>query len=76
MIIALSCNENWYKYLVVNIYSLLKCTKNVKKLYLLLETDKIDDVPDLDKVIAKYPVEIEPIRYAAIAVINNSKILK
>lgn len=66
MIIALACNEKWYQYLVVNLYSLLKNTKNVKKIYLLLETDDINDVPRLEEIIKKYPVEIEIINFNVI----------
>ena len=63
MIIAMACNENWYQYLVVNLYSLLKCTKNIKKIYLILETDNIKDVPKLKEVIDKYHVDIELINF-------------
>lgn len=63
MIIALACNKNWYKYLVVNIYSLLKSTKNIKKIYLLLETNNIKEVPKLEEVINKYLVDIELINF-------------
>lgn len=54
LIIAMSCNENWYHYLMVDIYSLLECTKNVKKIYLLIETNNINDVPYLKEIIQKY----------------------
>lgn len=47
MIFAFGCNKSWYKYLVVSLYSLLRTNKNIKKIYLLLETEKIDDVPNL-----------------------------
>ncbi len=63
MIVAMSCNENWYKYLVVDIYSLLRFTKNVKKIYLLVETEKINDIKYLDLIQKKFPVEIELINY-------------
>lgn len=63
MNIALACNEKWYPYLVVNLYSLLKCTKNIKKIYLILETNDINDVPKLGDVIKKYPVDIELINF-------------
>lgn len=61
MIIAMSCTENWYKYLVVDLYSLLECTKNIKKIYLLLETDNVDNVKYLREIINKYEVNIEVI---------------
>ena len=57
MIIAMSCTENWYHYLMVDLYSLLECTKNIKKIYLLIETDKVEDVPYLSQLISKYDVE-------------------
>lgn len=63
MNVALACNELWYYYLVVNLYSLLENTKNIKKIYLLLETDKVEDVPMLDKIIEKYSVEFELINF-------------
>lgn len=54
MVIALVANENWYKYMMIDVYSLLECTKNVKKIYLFTETDKVEDIPYLDRVIKKY----------------------
>lgn len=59
MIIAMSCTKDWYYYLMVDLYSLLECTKNIKKIYLLLETEEIDNVPYLKKIIKKYNVEIK-----------------
>ena len=56
MVIALSCTENWYYYLVVNLYSLLEHNK-VKKIYLLLETDKAKDVKYLKQLQKRYKVE-------------------
>lgn len=56
MVIALSCTENWYYYLVVNLYSLLK-NNNVKKIYLLLETDKIEEVKYLKELSERYNTE-------------------
>ena len=53
LIIAMSCTKDWYHYLIVDIYSLLECTKNVKKIYLLIETNDINDVPYLKKIIEK-----------------------
>ena len=47
MIFAYGCNKSWYKYLVISLYSLLRTNKNTKKIYLLLETNNIDDVPNL-----------------------------
>ena len=63
MVVAMACTENWYHYLAVDIYSLLKTTPAVKKIYLLLETDNINDIPELKKVIEKYPVEIKLINF-------------
>lgn len=61
MIIAMSCTKDWYSYLVVDLYSLLKCTKNIKKIYLLIETDNIEDVPYLKEIIEYYNIEIKTI---------------
>ena len=63
MVVAMACTENWYHYLAVDIYSLLKTTPLVKKIYLLLETDSIDDIPEIKKVIEKYPVELKIINF-------------
>lgn len=63
MVVAMACTENWYHYLAVDIYSLLKTTKAVKKIYLLLETDNIDDIPEIKKVVEKYPVELKLINF-------------
>lgn len=48
---------------MVDLYSLLKNNKNVKKIYLLLETDNINDVPKLAEIIAKYKVKVEIINF-------------
>ena len=56
MVIAFSCTKDWYYYLVVNLYSLLKHNK-VKKIYLLLETNKKEDVKYLKQLSKKYKVE-------------------
>ena len=63
MIIAMGCTANWYHYLVVDIYSLLRTTPNVKKIYLLVETNRLEEIPKLKEVIEKYPVEIEIINF-------------
>lgn len=63
MIIAMSCNENWYKYLAVDIYSLLKFNEKVKKIYLFLETDKETDVEYLNSIKKKFNIEFEIINY-------------
>ena len=63
MVVAMACTENWYHYSAVNIYSLLKTTKEVQKIYLLLETDNINDIPELKKVVEKYPVELKIINF-------------
>ena len=57
MNIAMACNKAWYRYLVVDLYSLLETNKTIKKIYLLLETDNADNVPMLNKLIQKYSVE-------------------
>lgn len=63
MNIAMGCNKEWYHYLVVDLYSLLETTKNIKKIYLLLETEKVEQVPMLDKIIEKYQVEFKLINF-------------
>jgi lipopolysaccharide biosynthesis glycosyltransferase len=63
MIIAMACTKNWYHYLMVDLYSLLECTKNVKKVYLLVETDKVKDIPYLSKIKKAYDVEIKLIDF-------------
>lgn len=63
MVIAMACNKQWYRYLVVDLYSLLESNKSVKKIYLLLETDNVSDVPKLDKLIEKYSVEFVLINF-------------
>ena len=57
MVVALACNENWYHYLTVNIYSLLKYNNKIKKIYLFLETDNINEIPELKLVLDYYKVE-------------------
>lgn len=50
----MACTKEWYHYLMVDIYSLLECTKSVKKIYLILETDKIAEIENLDAIMKKY----------------------
>lgn len=57
MVIAMSCNTNWYYYLVVNLYSLLNSNKKVKKIYLLVETEDINDIKYLSKLKERFNVE-------------------
>lgn len=66
MVVAMACTKNWCHYLAVDIYSLLKTTPAVKKIYLLLETDNIDDIPEIKKVIEKYPVELKIVNFNSI----------
>lgn len=40
MNIAYSCNRNWEKYLIVNLYALLRHNPHIDKIYLFLEDDK------------------------------------
>ena len=61
MIIAMSCTKDWYRYLIVDLYSLLKCTKSIKKIYLLIETDNIKEVPYLEALANNFNVEIKTI---------------
>lgn len=65
MIIALCCTETWYNHLSIEIYSLLECTKTVKKVYLLVETNNKEDIPYIEDLEEKYNVEF--------VVINISK---
>lgn len=58
MVVAMACTSNWYHYLTVLIYSLLRTTKTVNKIYLLLETDDIEKIPELKKLKEKYPFEM------------------
>ena len=58
MVIAMSCTENWYHYLMVDIYSLITTTKNIKKIYLLLSTNDSKQIPYLDDIMNKYKIEI------------------
>ncbi len=57
MIFAFGCTESWYRYLTISIYSVLKTNKNTKKIYLFIETDNIDDVPNLKYLKDKFNVE-------------------
>ena len=59
LIIAMSCTKEWYHYLMVDIYSLLECTKNIKKIYILAETNDMSNVPYLREVYQKYNVDIQ-----------------
>lgn len=59
MVIALCCTETWYEHLIISLYSLLKHTNRIKKIYLLLETEDIKDVPYLEFLRKKYDVEFE-----------------
>ena len=63
MIVAMSCNEAWYKYLVVDLYSLLFFTPNIEKIYLFLETDNIDEVKYLKDLKNRFNVEFVLINY-------------
>lgn len=72
LIIAMSCTKDWYHYLMVDIYSLLECTKNVKKIYLLIETSNINDVPYLKEIIEKYNIEFKLINLNEYLISNLS----
>ncbi len=58
MVVAFGCNKNWYEYLVVEIYSLLRHNKNVDRVYILCEDDSIDDIKLLSDVKNKFNVDI------------------
>jgi lipopolysaccharide biosynthesis glycosyltransferase len=55
IICVMCCTNNWYYYLLVNIYSLLN-TNKVKKIYLVIEDDNIQDI---EKLCNKYNVQVE-----------------
>jgi lipopolysaccharide biosynthesis glycosyltransferase len=78
MIVALSCTETWYHYLMVDIYSMLECTKTIKKIYLLIETNNPNDVPYLNKLQEKYKevefVLIDLKRYIEENLINSPNV--
>ena len=59
----MSCNKEWYNYLVVDLYSLLKFNKNVKKIYLLVETENIEDIMYLKDFSDKFNVEFKLIDF-------------
>ena len=61
--IAYCSNRKLYRYLALNIYSLLKYNNRIEKIYLVLEDDTIDDIPYLKEVLNKYQVEIEVINF-------------
>lgn len=63
MVIAMSCNKEWYKYLVVDIYSLLYFNKNIKKIYLLVETENINDIKYLKEIENKFNIDFILIDY-------------
>ena len=45
MKVVISCTRNWYWYLAVNIYALLKNNK-INKIYLFIEDDNISYIKD------------------------------
>lgn len=61
--ISYCCNRKLYRYLPINIYSLLKYNPRIKKIYLVIEDDSIDTIPYLKEVIKKYSVEVEVINF-------------
>lgn len=63
MVVAMSCNENWYKYLVVNVFSLLKFNSHIRKIVLFLETDNIDEVKYLKEIRDYFNAEIQLINF-------------
>ena len=54
MVIAIVANRPWYKYMIINIYALLRHTKDVKKIYILTETCNVNEIPYLNNLINKY----------------------
>ena len=66
MIVAYGCNRDWYKYLIINIFSLLRHNKEVKKIYILCEDNDINKIKDLDIIIDRYDIECKVINITPI----------
>lgn len=64
--VAFCSNKRLYKYLAININSLLKYNNLIEKIYLVLEDDDIEDVPYLQDVISKYDVNYEVINFSKV----------
>lgn len=56
--IAYCCDRKLYRYLPININSLLKYNKRIEKIYLIIEDDSIENIPYLSEVIDKYQVDV------------------
>ena len=69
MVVALVANYNWYKYMMIDVYALIKTTKDLKKIYLFTETDNIDDIPYLRDIIEKN-------KNIDIVVVNANKLIE
>ena len=48
---------------MIDLYSLLKFTKNIKKVYLFVETENINDIEYLESLKKKFEIEFELINY-------------
>lgn len=66
MIIAMASTHEWYHYLVVDLFSLLKNNKSVKEIYLFVETEDISEIKNLDKLREKFKVKIKLINFLKI----------
>ena len=58
MIVALSCTKSWYSHLTISLFSLLKNNNSIKKIYLLVETEDINDIPYLKLLKEKFDIEL------------------
>ena len=76
MVVAMVANGAWYKYLMVEVYSLLSTTKNVKKIYLFTETENENNLPYLANIKEKYDkveiVLLDAHKYFDKNIINSS----
>lgn len=57
MVVVYGCNRDWYKYLEVNIYALLKYNHTVEKIYILCEDNNMNNFNYLKKIKSTYNVD-------------------
>lgn len=63
MIVAMACTKNWYHYLAVNIFSLLRCNDCIDKIYLFVETDNINEIDRLKDIVSYFGTDVILINY-------------
>ena len=63
MIVAMACTKDWYHYLTVDIFSLLKCNNCIDKIYLFIETDNICEIDSLNNIISYFGIDIVLINF-------------